>query len=73
MAMKQPKPLKNKVSGMYDYQNIYTGDSKKNPGVLKAKADKAKTTSAISAYKKKSDAAKAKAITAAKKVVIKKK
>jgi hypothetical protein len=65
MAMKQPKP-KSKVSGMYDFQNIYTGDPKKSPGVVKAKADRAKSDSAVAAYKKKSDAAKAKAIAVAK-------
>jgi len=53
---KQDKPKSvNMVSKMYDFKNIYTGSSKTNPGVLKAKADKAKSDSAVSSYKKKSD------------------
>ena len=63
MKKSQPKP---KVSGMYDFQNIYTGDPKKSPGVVKAKADRAKSDSVAIAYKKKSDAAKVKAIAVAK-------
>jgi hypothetical protein len=63
MKKSQPKP---KVSGMYDFQNIYTGDPKKSPGVVKAKADRAKSDSAVSAYKKKSDTSKSKAIAVAK-------
>ena len=51
---------------MYDFQNIYTGDPKTSPGVIKAKADRAKSDSAVAAYKKKSDAAKVKAIAVAK-------
>jgi hypothetical protein len=34
------------------FSDIYTGPAKTNPGVLKAKADKAKADSNISAYKK---------------------
>ena len=61
--MMQPKPKMQKsgnmVSKMYDLKNIYTGSSKTNPGVLKAKADKAKSDSVVSSYKKKSDTQKA--------------
>jgi len=68
MAIKkaQPKPVKNTGSSMFDYQNIYSGDPKKHPGIAKAKADKVKAAAAIAVYKKKSDAAKVKAITVAK-------
>jgi hypothetical protein len=34
------------------FSDIYTGPAKTNPGVLKAKADKAKADSNISVYKK---------------------
>jgi hypothetical protein len=34
------------------FSDIYTGPAKTNPGVLKAKADKAKADSNISSYKK---------------------
>jgi hypothetical protein len=50
------KDLKS-MSGKFS--DIYTGPAKTNPGVLKAKADKAKADSNISAYKKKADAMKA--------------
>ena len=63
MKKTQPKP---KPSTMYDLQNVYTGDFKKSPAYLKVKADRAKSDSAIAAYKKKSDAAKARAIAVAK-------
>jgi len=62
----QPKPAKSAVSSMFDYHNIYTGDPKNHPGIVKAKADKVKAASAIAVYKKKSDAAKVKAIVVAK-------
>jgi hypothetical protein len=42
-----------KVSGMYDFQNIYTGEPKSDPGIIKAKADKAKRDSVAASYKKK--------------------
>ncbi len=64
--IKQPKPAKSAVSSMFDYHNIYSGDPKKHPGIVKAKADKVKADSALAVYKKKSDAAKVKAITVAK-------
>jgi predicted ribosome-associated RNA-binding protein Tma20 len=63
MKKSQPKP---KVSSMYEFQNIYSGDPKKSPGVVKAKSNKAKSDSVAVAYKKKSDAAKVKAIAVAK-------
>jgi hypothetical protein len=50
------------VSGMYDFQNIYTGPDSTSPGVLKAKADKAKANANLATFKKKSDAQKQLAI-----------
>jgi hypothetical protein len=44
-----------KSSGMYDFQNIHTGDAKSHPGILKAKADKAKRDAVLASYKKKSN------------------
>ena len=54
------------VSGMYDFQNIYTGPNNANPGILKAKVNKTKATANIAQIKKKSDAQKATAISNAK-------
>ena len=45
---------------------IYTGPAKTNPGVMKAKADKAKADSSVKAYKAKSDSMKQSAMTKAK-------
>jgi hypothetical protein len=59
-VMKQPKPAKSAVSSMFDYHNIYTGDPKNHPGIVKAKADKVKADSALAVYKNKSNAAKVK-------------
>ena len=42
-----------KSSGMYDFQNIHTGDAKSHPGILKAKADKAKRDAVLASYKNK--------------------
>ena len=44
-----------KTSGMYDFQNIHTGDPKSHPGILKAKADKAKRDAVLASYKKKAN------------------
>jgi hypothetical protein len=49
------------------FSDIYTGPAETNPGVLKAKADKAKADSNISAYKKKADKIKALALESMKK------
>jgi hypothetical protein len=66
MKQPKPKPAKSAESSMFDYHNIYTGDPKNHPGIVKAKADKVKADSALAVYKKKSDAAKVKAIAVAK-------
>ena len=60
MAKKQP-PKKASASAsvgktkktMYDFNNVHTGDAKTDPGVLKAKADKAKRDKIIIKNKKK--------------------
>ena len=65
MAIKKklPKAQAGKqVSGMYDFQNIYTGPDSTSPGVLKAKADKKKADANLLAYKKKAQAQKQLAI-----------
>jgi hypothetical protein len=41
-------------------KNIHTGGPESDPGVLKAKANKAKSDSTLAAYKNKTDAQKAK-------------
>ena len=64
-SVKKPlvKAQKGKqVSGMYDFQNIYTGPDSTSPGVLKAKADKKKADANLLAYKKKAQAQKQLAI-----------
>jgi hypothetical protein len=38
---------------MYNFQNIYTGPSNTDPGVLQAQADKKKRDAVALAYKKK--------------------
>lgn len=54
------------VSGMFNYQNIYTGPDSTNPGVLKTKSNKDKADANLAVYKKKVDAQKAMAINKAK-------
>jgi hypothetical protein len=51
----KPKVQKtgNMISRMNDFKNIHTGSAKTHPGVLKAKADKAKRDSILAEYKKK--------------------
>lgn len=49
-----------------NFSKIYTGPAKTNPGVLKAKADKAKADSSVKAYKAKSDSMRQSAVTKAK-------
>jgi hypothetical protein len=62
-----PKAQKGKtVSGMYDFQNIYTGPDSTSPAVLKAKADKKKADANLLAYKKKVQAQKQLALKKAK-------
>ena len=46
------------TSGVYDFSNTYTGPDRTSPGVLKAKADKKKVNTNVSAYKKKAQAQK---------------
>lgn len=55
-----------KVQAGGSLSNIYTGPAKTNPGVLKAKADKAKADSSVKAYKAKSDSMRQSAVTKAK-------
>lgn len=59
------KNIKKAQSGN-NLSKIYTGPAKTNPGVLKAKADKAKADSNVKAYKAKSDSIKQSAINKAK-------
>jgi hypothetical protein len=51
--MDKPKKERKKVSGMYDYGNIYTGPDSTSPGVLKAQSDKKKADLNLKAYSKK--------------------
>jgi len=43
----EPKPSMS----MFNYQNIHTGTAATHPGILKAKANKAKADSVVAAYK----------------------
>jgi hypothetical protein len=63
--MDKPKKLKD-TSSMYNFQNIYTGPSSTDPGVLKAQANKKKADANLLAYKKKVQAQKQLAIKKAK-------
>jgi len=51
--MLQPKKIRKDTSSMYNFQNIYTGPSNTDPGVLQAQADKKKRDAVALAYKKK--------------------
>jgi hypothetical protein len=51
--MLKPKKKIKDTSSMYNFQNIHTGSSSTDPGVLKAQADKKKRDAAALAYKKK--------------------
>ncbi len=44
---------KTETRTMMDLKNIHTGDDKSDPGVLKAKADKAKRDKLLASLKKK--------------------
>ncbi len=63
MAQKQQAPRK-KAGSLGD---IYTGPDSTHPGILKAKANKAKADSAVAAYAKKAAEQKKSAIEKAKK------
>jgi hypothetical protein len=52
--LKQEKKIKAKAQTGGSFGNVYTGPAKTNPGVLKAKADKAKANANLAAYKLKS-------------------
>jgi len=55
------------VSKMIDYNNLYSGPDSTNPGVLKAKADKAKMDALLLSIKNKADLQKVIAVKKVKK------
>ena len=62
--MRGSLPVKAQTGGSLG--TIWTGPANENPGVVKARVDKAKAEANLAKYKKKSDAQKAKAIEKAK-------
>ena len=62
--MRGSLPVKAQTGGSLG--TIWTGPANENPGVVKARADKAKAEANLAKYKKKSDSQKAKVIEKAK-------